>query len=198
MSTHDLRPATRNLAAVLTAIDDRQLSAPTPCDVELAGLLHHLDGLSQAFAAAARKDHGPATQTQASADPSELDPRWRETLPIRLDELAAAWDEPGAWEGITAAGGVDLPSQLAGVIALDEVVLHGWDVSRAVGQRFSVRDEDVAACMEFVAQSAPPERAAQRRGLFGPARPVPEGATPLDRLVALSGRDPSWTAGAQQ
>lgn len=37
-----------------------------------------------------------------------------------------------------SAGGVDLPRQVAGLVALDEVVLHGWDVAKATGQPYNV------------------------------------------------------------
>ena len=32
---------------------------------------------------------------------------------MQLAELAAAWQEPGAWEGMTRVGGVDLPGEVA-------------------------------------------------------------------------------------
>ena len=52
----------------------------------------------------------------------------------RLDQLAEAWADPAAWEGLTEAGGLTMPAEVAGTVALDEVVLHGWDLARATGQ----------------------------------------------------------------
>jgi hypothetical protein len=40
---------------------------------------------------------------------------------------------------MTKAGGLDLPGEMAGVIALDEIVVHGWDVARSSGQPYDVR-----------------------------------------------------------
>ena len=34
------------------------------------------------------------------------------------------------------AGGVDLPGDVAGNVALAEVVIHGWDVARVTGQPY--------------------------------------------------------------
>ncbi len=39
---------------------------------------------------------------------------------------------------MTKAGGVDLPGEVAGLVALDELVVHGWDVARATGQAYDV------------------------------------------------------------
>ncbi len=46
--------------------------------------------------------------------------------------------------------------------------------------------------MEFVSEMSGPEDGAGREGLFGPVVEVPPDAPPLDRLVGLSGRSPSW------
>lgn len=35
---------------------------------------------------------------------------------------------------MTRAGGLDLPGRLAGVIALDEVIVHAWDIAAASRQ----------------------------------------------------------------
>ena len=48
--------------------------------------------------------------------------------------MAEAWQDPAAWEGMTAAGGVDLRGEVAGVVALDELVIHGWDLAKAIGR----------------------------------------------------------------
>lgn len=76
------------------------------------------------------------------------------------------------------------------VVALDELVLHGWDLARATGQPFDVEPADAAALLPFLERSASPEGTP---GLFGPAVPVPADAPVLDRLVGLAGRDPGWT-----
>jgi uncharacterized protein (TIGR03086 family) len=186
----DLTPATDAVARVVADIRDDQLDGPTPCEATSVGaLLDHLHGLSQAFVGAARKaplDGAP------SADAAHLSPQWRESIPAGLAALARAWAEPGAWTGMTAAGGVDLPGEVAGLVALDEVVVHGWDLARATGQRFAVDDGLVAAALRFVGPAVG-EQPEGSPGLFGPPVPVREDAPPLDRLLGLTGRDPSWS-----
>ena len=134
----DLRPATREVARLLEGVTDDQLSAPSPSDCDVATLLDHLMGLTLAFTWAAEKsaaEHGPTGPGRSSA--KALDPDWRSVLPGRLDALADAWSKPSAWEGMTEAGGVTMPGEVTGLVALDEVVLHGWDLARATGHEFS-------------------------------------------------------------
>ena len=49
------------IVPLVSTVADADLDRPTPCgDMDLAALLAHVDGLSQAFAAAARKDFSRA------------------------------------------------------------------------------------------------------------------------------------------
>ena len=90
---------------------------------------------------------------------------------------------------MTRAGGVELPAEVMGSVALAEVVIHGWDVARAIGQ--PTRDPaTVQACLAHLAQFD----TAGTEGMFGPAVPIADDAPGLDRVIALSGRDPAWRA----
>ncbi|NEB52362.1 TIGR03086 family protein, partial [Streptomyces griseus] len=124
----DLEPAARRIVALLGRVDDGGLDGPTPCpDYAVRELLGHLAGLATAFRDAARKDLGASTAVSPDAALPVLDDDWREALPRRLDEMAAAWRSPDAWTGVTRAGGVELPGEAAGAVALNELVVHGWD-----------------------------------------------------------------------
>lgn len=193
----DLRPATDRVAALLDGVREEHLDAPTPMGPDVTGLLHHLLGLTLAFHDAAGKVEGPSTGTPPTPVEGPLPDGWRDELGGRLDALGRAWTDPGAWTGMTRAGGVELPGEVCGVVALDEVLLHGWDLAAATGQRYEPSDAEAAAVLPFVTPPDDPEQAAaQRAGLFGPARPVPDGATPFETVLALAGRDPGWTAPA--
>ena len=187
----DLGGAGEELLTVVSGVEDSQLRAPTPCEGRSVGeLLQHLVGLTVAFRAAADKDFGPLTDTSPDADGwPPLEPGWREALVAQVPDLVAAWREDAAWQGMTRAGGVDLPGEVAGLVALDELVLHGWDLARATGQEYACDDETAAACMQFVGQFD----TAGTPGLFGPSLPVEGRASVFEQVLARSGRDPEWS-----
>lgn len=106
-----------------------------------------------------------------------------------MPALVEAWRSPDAWEGMTQAGGVDLPAQVAGLVALDELVLHGWDLARATGQDYQCDDATAAACMQFVGQFD----TGGTPGLFGPAVAVGDDSSAFEQVLARSGRDPHWS-----
>jgi uncharacterized protein (TIGR03086 family) len=85
-----------------------------------------------------------------SADASRLGPDWRTRIPERLAELASAWDDAEAWTGMTQAGGVELPGEVAGLVAVNELMVHGWDIAVASGQRFACQPQLVEAALSFV------------------------------------------------
>lgn len=190
-STLDLGPQARIVARLAEAVSDEQLAAPTPCpDTPVRNLLGHLLHLSIAFRDAARKDLGATTDTNPGATVPDLPPGWREELPKALDELADAWRDPAAWTGQTRAGGVDLPGEIAGAVAADELVIHGWDLSRALDLTHTPDLPALTSAHGFLLAAA--EAPDQGDGLFGPVIEVPPQAPLLTQAVGLSGRDPEW------
>lgn len=183
----DLTPACGRTALALTSVPDELLDAATPCaEMRLRDLLAHVGMLSLAFTAAARKELGE--WTDSPPEPRPLDADWRDAYPPRLSGLAQAWQQPDAWTGMTRAGGIDLPGETAGAVALTEVVLHGWDVAVSTGQPYELDARTAQACLDHISQFD----AAGTEGLFGPAVPVPDDAPMLERVLARSGRDPRW------
>ncbi|MFI0034915.1 TIGR03086 family metal-binding protein [Streptomyces mutabilis] len=190
--TLDLVPQARVLARLAEGVSDARLADPTPCpDLAVRNLLGHLTGLAVAFRDAARKDLGVTTDTSPEASVPDIGPGWREELPKVLGELAEAWRDPGAWTGMTRAGGIDLPGEVAGAVVADELVIHGWDLARATGQEYDPDPAALQASYGLLAASA--EEGDRDEGMFGPVVPVPADAPLLDRAVGLSGRDPRWT-----
>ncbi|HZF87056.1 TIGR03086 family metal-binding protein [Streptomyces sp.] len=190
-TTLDLGPQTAILARLVAGVPDDRLAGPTPCPrYTVRNLLGHLSGLAVAFRDAGRKNLGATTDTDPDATLPDIGPGWREELPKVLDELAGAWRDPAAWTGMTRAGGVDLPGEVAGLVLVDELVVHGWDLARATGQEYTPDPAALSACHAFLAEGVDDPG---RDALFGPVVDVPADAPLLDRAVGLSGRDPGWT-----
>ncbi|QYG92143.1 TIGR03086 family protein [Iamia sp. SCSIO 61187] len=194
MSAFDMTPATDRLATLVAAVPDDVLTGPTPCpDMSVGDLVDHIAGLSLAFTAAATKEPLPGGPAGPSADASQLADDWRTSVPARLHGLAEAWQRPEAWDGMTIAGPIEMPAPVAGLVTLDEIVVHGWDLARATGQPFAVEPDLLELLHGFVAQFTGPGKEADREGLFGPEVPVPDGAPLLDRVIGMTGRDPAWS-----
>jgi uncharacterized protein (TIGR03086 family) len=190
----DLEPAAQRMSDLIRGVPEERFDAPTPCpDYTLGDLVEHIAGLTIAFTGAARKDSGEATSQNPSGDASRLDPDWRTGIPRDLTVLADAWRAPDAWTGMTKAGGIDLPGEVAGMVALDELVVHAWDVARASGQPYDPDESSLEAVHAFVAEFAGPGQEAVREGIFGPPVYVSPDAPLLDRVIGLTGRDPAWS-----
>ncbi|TXR55444.1 TIGR03086 family metal-binding protein [Quadrisphaera setariae] len=187
----DLRPACAETARVALGVRDDQLHSPTPCDGrDVTWLLAHLLGLSLAFTPGAP---GPDGEGDGDAPAlAGLHPSWRQLAPARLTALAAAWLDPAQYGRQLEAGGVVMEGPDAVAVALDEVVLHGWDLARATGQDYEVDDASAAVVLAFTTAVAAPGDQWKREGLFGPVVPVDDGAPPFERALGLAGRDPGW------
>ncbi|WP_399883600.1 TIGR03086 family metal-binding protein [Streptomyces sp. BBFR51] len=191
-TTLDLGPQTRILARLAEGVSDARLADPTPCpDLAVRNLLGHLTGLAAAFRDAARKDLGTTTGTSPEASVPDIGPAWREDLAEVLGELAQAWRDPDAWTGMTRAGGIDLPGEVAGAVTADELVIHGWDLARATGQDYAPDPAALQAAYGLLSAAA--GESDRDEGMFGPVVAVPADAPLLERAVGLSGRDPRWT-----
>lgn len=188
----DLRPATQRVSVVVAGLDDDQLGLATPCGSATVGdLVDHLGMFASNFTKVAGKELDEVTSTPPAAfDARNLEDGWRDRLAADLDALAAAWSTDDAWQGTTWVGGMHLPAEVVGVIALDELVIHGWDLSVATGRPYEPPAHEVDAAAAFVAGFDAP-----RDGrLFGPVVEVAPDASTFDRLLGLTGRDPRWRA----
>jgi uncharacterized protein (TIGR03086 family) len=197
MTKLDLAPAAERMAALVGGVSDDQLGGVTPCPAYTLGdLLDHVGGAAIAFTAAARKTVPPGGSKGPSGDASRLEEGWRDRVRRDLDALAAAWDDSDAWTGTAVAGGVELPGEVAGLVVLDELVVHGWDVARSSGQSYDVDPASLEVVHGFVAQFSGPGHDEMRSGMFGPVVPVPDDAPLLDRVLGMAGRDPGWSPGS--
>jgi uncharacterized protein (TIGR03086 family) len=179
----DLHPAADRLAGLVEALPEEALDRPTPCaDYNVAALLDHVAGGLLAFRAAAVKQPLPGGP---SGDANNLAPDWRTRIQRDARALADAWDDPAAWAGMTAAGGVELPGDVAGIVALDELVLHGWDLAKATAQPAGYDGPGLEEVLGMVTDF-------RDSGIYGPEVAVPDDSPLFDRILGKSGRDPAW------
>jgi len=185
----DLAPQATVVAGLVAQVRDDQLTAPTPCTgTSVAAMLDHLHGLAVGMRMAAEKTTADGAPRASAAD---LPADWREAIPRELDALVGAWREPAAWEGMTRAGGVELPAAVMGVVATNEVLVHGWDLAVAIGRPYAVDDAAARRCLEHAVWFAA-EIPDGRNAIYGPVVPVAGDARVFDQLLGLTGRNPSW------
>jgi uncharacterized protein (TIGR03086 family) len=183
----DLTPATTEMTRLLHGVSAEHLDAATPCDEwAVRDLLAHIHQFVDVFATNARKG--------APSPPTELVDDWTIAIPAALDDLAAAWSEPSAWEGRVSAGGIEMDAADNALVAVEELTVHAWDLAQATGQDLVVSDADLDRVEQFFTLFSPPD---SDDGPFGPRGPLPADADRLDRLVATAGRDPRWTVGGR-
>jgi len=149
--------------------------------------------LAGAFASAARKEDGTNASPPPPGDRANLGDDWRTRIPRDLLVLGDAWESPDAWAGTTKIAGMEMPAGVVGTVGLNEVVTHGWDLARAIGQPFDADHDSIEGCLEFIGPISEPGAEANRAPAFGPPMTPPDDASPVDRLIALTGRDPGWT-----
>jgi len=168
--------------AVVRAIRPDQFTAPTPCrDFDVRGLIEHMLQWGPALAAASRN---PVESVPPEGD-------LRDRLERQIGQLVAAWSTPAAWQGLTSMGGAqEMPAPVIGAMVVGEIVVHGWDLARATGQDVAWDPRLLDFLHDEVAKTAAMGREVQA---YGPEVLVPQTASPLARMLGLTGRNPAWT-----
>jgi uncharacterized protein (TIGR03086 family) len=115
-----------------------------------------------------------------------------EPVPAWSDAQRAArlaWAAPGAWERIVALSFGPTPAAEYAVQLTADLVIHGWDLGRAIG----VDDRPGADLAHYVHSRLAPQIEAWRAAeVFGPPIATPSDADEWTRLIALTGRRPDW------
>ena len=194
-TTVDLGPGTQRLADLVARVSDDDLGKPTPCPAyKLGDLIVHVGDLALAFTAAGTKAGGPLVEQARPGDAARLAPGWRERIPADLRELARAWSDADAWTGMTRIAGMDAPADMVGLTAADEIVVHGWDVAKAMGQPYACEPQLLDAAERFLSQFTSPDAPEGPEVAFGPSRSVADDAPMLDKIVSMAGRDVAWAS----
>lgn len=185
-------------APVIAAVADLDPSAPTPCpDLNRGAMLAHLNAVSERILA---MGHGkPATSVPDSVPSDDYPAAWSE----RAQLIRGAWDRLPLDQPVGVPWGVKSAAD-AGAIYAAEIVVHAWDLASTSGIDFDISEalaevglsayrrevppESRGAIFEALRNSLPPE--ARFDDPFAAAVEVGPGATPIQRLVAMSGRMP--------
>jgi uncharacterized protein (TIGR03086 family) len=99
-----------------------------------------------------------------------------------------AFAKPGALERTVHHPVGDMAgSQLLGLLVMDSVI-HSWDLATAIGVDAGLDEQLVEQVYGVLAPRAEGGGLYARGSFAPPARPLPDGATPLERLIHIAGR----------
>ena len=170
------------LGQVTSAITPEDLDSPTACtNFTVRGVLGHMIGGATQFAAAFRGASPPEAPSDVAQNPDVV-----ARTQAALAGLMGAVASPGALERTIASPFGEMPGDaFARLVVLDGLV-HGWDLATATGQTYAPSDTLVAEADTFARQAIAP---AMRDGdTFAAAVEPPADATPIEQLVAFTGR----------
>ncbi len=181
-----LEPSISYALGVALAVTPELLSRPTPCGKwDLRMLLRHACESLAAFGEgieAGRVGLDPAAEDgDLAADPGRAFRR-------RAGQLLDAWTGPGRQRQVIDIAGCPLASGALAAAAALEVAVHGWDISRACGQRQPI-PRVLAVDLLAIAPVLVPRTG--RHPLFAAPVTVAAAAGPSDRLAAFLGRSPA-------
>jgi uncharacterized protein (TIGR03086 family) len=159
-----------------------QLEYPTPCaEFTVHDLINHMIVLGGAFAPMFRGEPVPEI-----APPSVYGWVPAKEFTATMNDLLAAVQSPGAMEReIDSPVGRMDGARFCGFVALDAVV-HGWDLATAVGKSWNPPAEAVDAIDAFARVAITEE--VRSSGAFAGEAAAAADATPLERLIAFTGR----------
>jgi uncharacterized protein (TIGR03086 family) len=169
--------------ATAEAVRPEQWSAPSPCEGWVARdvVAHLVDWVPPFLRDGAGIEIAPAPGVA-----EDLVAAWRSLA----DAVQAVLDDPGVANRRfehPQAGSHALDVAISTFVCAD-VLVHTWDLATATGQDVVLDPEAVDAYLRQLA--AVDEAVLVASGQFGPRVPVPDGADPQARLVAMSGRRP--------
>ena len=142
--------------------------SPSPCtEWDARGVVEHVIGFHEVLVLrpSGVKAHRPREGTEA---------RWAATRDAILAALAG-----------------DVPDDIARLLPAltTDVVVHTWDLARAVGADVAL---DPELCERALRALASNEGGLPSSEMFGARVPVADDAPVQDRLLGLYGRDPGW------
>jgi uncharacterized protein (TIGR03086 family) len=190
MDTLVMADAIESFQQRLDLVDAGQWKAPTPCaDWDLHTLVNHVLGELLWIPPLLEGRTIAEVGDQFDGDLLGDDPHaaWA----AAAAEAIAAASQFGVQDRIVHLSFGDLPgADYLGQVTSD-IIIHTWDLARAVGGD----DRLSAALVEFVATELGPQIEAWRgAGVFGPAVDVDPELDSQDRLLAQTGRSPTWPA----
>jgi uncharacterized protein (TIGR03086 family) len=186
----DLRPvlgqALDQTGVLIAGLEPQQANLPTPCsEYDVAGLVGHLQGVVRRITTVLSGRHFSEAPSEVPSDDWAGD--WaagRATLePVLADNAVLSREVTVPWGTVPGGSAIGM--------YVGELTVHAWDLATATGQTDALDPALAEGALPPYQQALPP----QPRGGEIPFDPVVEvgaDAGPYERLVAWTGRNPTW------
>jgi uncharacterized protein (TIGR03086 family) len=185
----DLSTVLTETGRLIGNIDAEQWSNPTPCaEWDLRQVVGHLVAGTQRFADMLSADRPPSGPPPRSPM-VDIGEDAKAAYDAAAAALLAAFALPGKLETVLPSPFGPVSGAVLVQLRITETMVHGWDIAQASGQHPRFADEVTKAALAFSEQNL--ARVAGDRSPFGPPVSVDPDTRPLERLVALLGREPS-------
>ena len=166
---------------LIAAVREEQWTAATPCsEWNVRELVNHVVAGNHMFASILRD--APATAPPPPPPDSELLDAYHSSAA----GLLAAFGQPGVLERVFMVPFGSVPGIVALHLRITEVLVHGWDLARASGQRAEFPADLAEQALDFSRGKL--GNIPSGRQPFQPPQPVADDAPAIDRLAALLGR----------
>jgi uncharacterized protein (TIGR03086 family) len=173
--------------SIVAAVQPGQLAEPTPCaEFDVRALLSHIVGGLNRVAIAG--EGGDALARPARAD-DVPDDGWLAAYRAATARAAAAWADDAKLDAMVELPWGKIPGRFAIAGYGQEILMHGWDLAKATGQRTEGDPELALWALAGARRILPPDS----RGddiPFGPVVEVPVDSAPYAQLAAYLGRHP--------
>ncbi|RJQ81488.1 TIGR03086 family protein [Pseudonocardiaceae bacterium YIM PH 21723] len=183
-----LEQATEFAASWIAQVSEADWPADTPCtEWSVRQLANHLIGgtllLSQVASGQRVEPMALAPSTTANTEYRGLSAV--DSYRTATKHALSALGSPGALRRRWAMPLGPLPGSVLGNLLIFDAVVHGWDLSRALG-RPAVLSDELVSHVDWFARGF--VQASARGRIFGAPVAVAEGASSCDRLMGFLGR----------
>ncbi len=172
---------------------DRQ----TPCDEwDVHMLLNKMLASAQLFSELAA-GHQP-DETISLTEPAPVLPKDPDAISSAIDvanrECFAAFRVGNARGQMVGPLGATLSRRAGVMIRVTDCTVNIWDLARSINTDHGIDDDHALAVLDFADDYLARARDHDGLPLFAEPLEIRDDLPPLDRLIALSGRDPAWGA----
>ncbi len=185
----DPRPALnrslRTAAQVMSRLEAANAGAPSPCPGWTAlDVARHLVAVADRITAVGeQRDPNPLPVMAEGVEVADI----ATAFDAAAERTRAAWADPSVLGALVTVPWGQVPGAVAAAIYSAEVLVHTWDLARALGVEPEWTAEDVETALRNTMTGIP----AEPRGgeiPFGPPTDVAPDAPTADRLAAWMGR----------